>query len=659
MNCDARFTQSGHFGLGANYWASHAATDMWKDWRMDVMEGDLAALAAHGSQVLRVFPIWPDFQPITRLYKGDGTPQEYRLGEEELPDTEAGRAGMSEAMMGRFEQFADLAQRHGQKLIVALLTGQMTDRLFMPPGLAGMNPITDPEALVWEVRFVRYFVRRMAKHPAIAAWNFGNECNCMGKAPSPAAASHWMASIANAVRLEDPARPIISGMNGNALVSREGSASPGHHHWSVAAQAEHCDVLTSHYYHMWKSTATDASATLKAVLMPVAENRLFGDVGGRPCFMEETGMWRGSNADLETLASHLRGILWNLLASDGGGLLWWCAFDQDTIRLPPYDWEMAGLEHGLFSAASEPRATAGELLSFRKFLDSLPFPALPAAPAEAVCLVGHSQQDHSKIASGAFILARQAGLNLTFQEGRQKLKEAALYLIPSAIGKAGLSAANWEELRRRVKEGATLYLSMDEVYVDHLAEVFSAEVHGRFADPRGGKYTFHLPEGDFDFALPSRMTTELRGLGAGALAQDGAGRPDFFSAAYGKGRVFLLGFPLERLMMDAPSAFQSPQGSHAWKIYRHIAREAMAGRIVGKEDPLLTLTEHPVGEGERLVLVVNNRPEKTRARLEVSAGWTHGETYPSSAAGKGEGVGVHVEMGPNAGAILRFKRGPR
>ena len=36
----------GRFELGVNYWASANATRMWRDWRPDEIEKDLAALAA-------------------------------------------------------------------------------------------------------------------------------------------------------------------------------------------------------------------------------------------------------------------------------------------------------------------------------------------------------------------------------------------------------------------------------------------------------------------------------------------------------------------------------------------------------------------------------------------------------------------------------------
>ena len=60
---------------------------MWRDWRPDVVDADLNQLADAGLQVLRVFPLWPDFQPITQLYTGAGRPMEMRHGEAPLPTT--------------------------------------------------------------------------------------------------------------------------------------------------------------------------------------------------------------------------------------------------------------------------------------------------------------------------------------------------------------------------------------------------------------------------------------------------------------------------------------------------------------------------------------------------------------------------------------------
>ena len=85
-------TGPGKFVVGCNYWASHSGTAMWSDWREDVVEADFKQLAGAGLQVLRVFPLWPDFQPLDLLRGGQGQPAEYRFGEQLIPEDEAGQA---------------------------------------------------------------------------------------------------------------------------------------------------------------------------------------------------------------------------------------------------------------------------------------------------------------------------------------------------------------------------------------------------------------------------------------------------------------------------------------------------------------------------------------------------------------------------------------
>jgi endo-1,4-beta-mannosidase len=231
-------TTPGTFVTGCNYWASHAGTAMWRDWRPDVVTHDLKRLSDAGLQVLRVFPLWPDFQPLTQLGTGYGA-VEVRHGETALPDDEAGRAGVSAEAMAHFAEFADLAAQNNHKLIVGLLTGWMSGRLFVPPALAGRNVLTDPLALMWETRFVQHFVRALRDHPAVLAWDLGNECNCMGPATREQAWA-WTSAIVNAIHVEDPRRPVVSGMH---------SLLPGPKaEWRIQDQGELTDVLTTHPY---------------------------------------------------------------------------------------------------------------------------------------------------------------------------------------------------------------------------------------------------------------------------------------------------------------------------------------------------------------------------------------------------------------------------
>ena len=123
------------FFTGINYWGSESAINMWVNFNPNSIENDIKLLKNAGISHLRVFPLWSVFQPVCAIY-ADGV-YEYAFGEEPLPDTPAGRAGVSEDACEKFEIFCSIAQKHDMKLIVALITGHMSFRTYNPPAFDG------------------------------------------------------------------------------------------------------------------------------------------------------------------------------------------------------------------------------------------------------------------------------------------------------------------------------------------------------------------------------------------------------------------------------------------------------------------------------------------------------------------------------------------
>ncbi|UKI37221.1 MAG: hypothetical protein L6V93_03290 [Clostridiales bacterium] len=76
---------------------------MGKIFKPDSIENDFKILCGAGITHLRVFPLWSVFQPLKALY-GPSDVYEYGFGEESLPDTDAGRAGVSEEACEKFEK---------------------------------------------------------------------------------------------------------------------------------------------------------------------------------------------------------------------------------------------------------------------------------------------------------------------------------------------------------------------------------------------------------------------------------------------------------------------------------------------------------------------------------------------------------------------------
>ena len=627
--------------MGCNYWASHAGTHMWRDWRPDVVDADLAQLAEEGLQVLRVFPLWPDFQPITQLYTGGGRPKEIRHGESPLPATNAGRAGVSQDAMDKFAIFAEMADKHGLKLVVGLVTGWMSGRWFVPPALEGRNVLTDPVAIMWQVRFVRHFVRTFKDAPALLAWDLGNECNCMGSVPSREAAWTWTASIANTVRSEDASRPIVSGMHSLKADPTEP--------WSMVDQGELTDVLTTHPYPIFTAHCDqDPVNTIRNGLHASGESRLYSDIGGRPCIAEEVGTLGPMVSSESVAADYVRMALFSLWAHDCHGLFWWCAYDQDHLENAPYDWNAHERELGLIRSDQSPKPVIRQIGAFRRVVESMPFDSLPPRLSRVVCILTEGQ-DHWGVAHSAFILGQQAGVSVSFQHASQPLRDADVYLLPSLAGGHSFPRRFGFELMERVRSGATLYLSHESCMLSPFEELTGVRVITR--ERRAGNMTIeceapsHL---SFETACPFRLALET--AGAEVLAREPDGNPAFTKYVLGDGAVYFLTAPIERNLANTPSAFSDDQPAF-WRIYEQVAASVLERHVARKDNPLVGLTEHAPGDDERIVVLVNYTPKDAQTRLTLAPGWRIADAPYGAISETGT-----VALTPNDGAVIRLTR---
>ncbi|MBU4286024.1 MAG: beta-mannanase [Kiritimatiellae bacterium] len=612
--------EPGTFTLGCNYWASHAGTAMWTDWRPDVVEADLKQLADAGLQVLRVFPLWPVFQPLAELKTGGGEHGEYRFGESPLPDTEAGFAGVSEEAMEKFKQFADLAEKYRLKLIASLITGWMSGRLFVPPALADKHVLTDPLAIFWQVRFVRYFVRLMRGHPAIVAWGLGNECNCMDRVKNREAAWLWTYAVSQAIRGEDMRRPIISDMHGIKPAVKHRQVV-----WTIQDQAELTDILTVHPYPRFTPYCDlEPINTMRTLLHATVESRLSADIGKKPCFAEELGTLGPFYAGEKVAAQYIRSELFSLWAHDCRGMLWWCAFDQLDLEQAPYDWTAVERELGLIRHDRTLKPVLEEIGRFGGFIRQLPIEKLPPRTIEAACILTHGQ-DSWGVAYSSFILAKQAGFDLMFCQADENLPEKDLYLLPSLTGAQSFSRRFWLKLLERVKAGATLYVSLDDCILSAFKEVFGLEIQTR--ERRSDALTIRMTAlaGAPVFNTTAAFRLNLAPLNAEILGTEPDGNPAFTCTEYGKGRVYLLTASLEMNLCNVPGVFHADKAQPFWDIYRYIAAPALKQRVLMKDSGQVGITEHPLNAQQRIAVLINYSPAVVKVPIKLAAGWRIGE----------------------------------
>jgi hypothetical protein len=630
------FLASGRFVIGANYWASHAGTFMWRDWDAEVVKEDFRRLAEGGLTVLRIFPLWTDFQPIQCLRRENSTPVDFRHGETPLASGPIGQSGVSTLMLKRLERLCDLAENAGLRLVVGLITGWMSGRLFVPPALEGLNHLTDPASLIWQVRLVTALVRQMRGHPAISAWDLGNECNCLDRATKDQAWL-WTASIANAIRACDPVRPVISGMHSLPADSLQP--------WAIRDQGELTDILTTHPYPLFTQHCNrEPMDTLRPLLHGTVETCLYADISGKPAFVEETGNFGPAFCDEETAAEIARVQAYSLWAHDCRGLLWWCAHEQSELTHAPYDWISMERELGLLRTDGSTKPVFNALSRASANINNLPIDRLPPRRIDAICILTEGQ-DQWAAAYTSFLLAKQAGFDIEFCYGDRPLPDSPFYLLPSINNLRALSRRREMELRERVEAGATLYVSAEDGFLGEIMKMTGLHVRGRFG--RKGPCEFSFANQKFSIAASTQF--HLEPGSATVLAEEG-GAPVFSVMNCGKGRVFFLAAPLETSLAGANGAFLATAASY-WKIYARLWAYQVSQRHIGKDNPSIGITEHPLPDGSLIAVLINYQPERSQTNLTFSDGYRFHRALtgiaPSAEAGS-------FSLLPNAVAVWEF-----
>lgn len=630
----------GRFFVGCNWWASHAGTRTWKEWDASVVRADFKKLAAAGLTVIRVFPLWDDFQPLRMHFGGADKPKELRMREDPLPETEAGRAGVDEAMADRFLELCDIASEEGLQLIVGLITGWMSGRMHSPEAFGGMNLLRDPLPLTWQTKFVKYMVKRFKTHPAIVAWDLGNECNNLGDGLSREECYVWASLITNTIRSEDRSRPVISGMHGTL---------PGENTtWRAGDLGEILDVLCTHPYPLFTPhCGTDPINGVKSALHATAESVMYATTGGIPCFVEEAGTLGPMISNEAVAADYVRVSAFSALVHDLHGYLWWCANEQSHLTHTPYDWDSVERELGLFHSDGTAKPVLGSLTEIAKFENKLEG-KLPPRITDALCILTHGQDEWAN-AYGSFILAKEAGIDVEFAWCDDEYKKADTYILPGLSGLSSISLHKYRELLSRVKEdGATLYMSIKDALLSPFTEISGLSVTSR--SQRASMRSVTLPTGEV-LPLKDKIFLDMDTVGAEVLLRDEDGGVLLSEYKYGRGRVVVLTSALEELVATVPASAASAALPY-YKIYG-MALKRSGSKIAMSSSPFVCLTEHPIDGQKRIISVINYTPVSQKVRISLD-GYSyerslqlHGEAEISAFDG-----GIELTLSNNNGLLI-------
>lgn len=580
------------FMLGCNYWASHAGAEMWKNWDEEQVERDMQDLSEYGVKYLRVFPNWKDFQPVMPVYGGEGRIKEYMLEGCREPENPW---YLDEVMLDRFGKFCTVAEKYGMKLIVGLITGWMSGRLFIPSALNGKNLCTDPVALKFELLMVRGIVSRFCDRDVIYAWNLGNECNCMSKVNTREEAMVWTAAVSNAIRAADPDRPVISGMH-SLSVDRDA--------WRITDQADWNDILTTHpYAYFVPYCRNDPIDSIRTLMHGTCETMLYASVGKKPCLLEELGTLGPNICNDDISGSFMRLNLISNWANGSAGLLWWCAHEQLNLETPPYNWFMLERELGMLDINRRPKPILKEMKKFSDWLGTVDFEL--EAPVKDALILLTKEQDCWATAFMSFILGKQAGVTLDFLAPNLDIPDSAVYFMPSVHSGCPLYARYYNQLLDKVYNGAVLYVSNGDAFFNKREEVFGASVISSEDTYDSGTFTFN------GSVIPYERYCKvgIEPTTAQVLANDGNGKPIFTVNNFGKGKIYYLNFPLEDMLSRQNHAFDGG----AYKIYEYVLKELLEKKTVRKLNSKVGVTENG-----SIATVINysNEPVKTGLYLQ-------------------------------------------
>ncbi|GBD10088.1 hypothetical protein HRbin22_02351 [Candidatus Thermoflexus japonica] len=263
-----------HFLVGVNYWPRTKAMFWWKQFDPEETRRDFAEIASWNLDGVRIFLMWEDF----------------------MPEPHAADPGMLE----RLRQVLDLAHMDGLQVIVTLFTGHMSGVNWLPLWLldgeresdprfrliAGGRAVKgrlrdlyeDPLALEAQVRMLEAAAQALQDHPALLAWDLGNEPDLVLRPRTPEAAARWLSTLTRALRAIDRAHPITIGFHSPVLEEDLG--------FRIRALAPMLDFLCMHGYPVYAQWARHRLDEQMLAFL----TRLTASLGGKPVLFEEFGL---------------------------------------------------------------------------------------------------------------------------------------------------------------------------------------------------------------------------------------------------------------------------------------------------------------------------------------------------------------------------------
>lgn len=625
------------FAFGVNYWASENATRMWRDFDEKAIEKDFIALYNAGVKWIRLFPMWNDFQPIKQLTTWSGTPVEV-VYEDETPldSSPEGVAGVSKIMMDRLETVMNLCRKYGFRVDLAIFTGFMSSMNYIPRLFEDKNVFCDPVALMWEQKFIKYIVTRFKDHSALGGWDLGNECSVMRNIQGDVAAQYsWTMMVSNAIRAIDKEHPVVSGLCTLSTPTITPASTEG---WQLLPHAECVDILTTHPYPIFRQP-NDKINTMRPVIHTSAECSMYEDMGGKMCFVEETGAIGYQTCSLDSEADFIRSDLLSSFLHGCHGYFWWCAFDQGKIDFAPYDWNNIGSDYGLLSGDRAEKPVSKEAKRIMTIISQLD---LPKYEQHAVCVIPLNLNNPQSLAANVMCLAEQNDLGIKYCSAMQELPDSELYIVPRIEGNGALRRSSVQRLKEKARQGATVYFSMGGGFLRMFPELTGINIISREAPSK--PLTVNI-DGEVLSAEPKYIyhTSSIDGK---VLATFSDGTPAIVFHPYGKGKIIISLFSPEAQVSWLKGAFDREDAPAYRKVYALIAKTAGVKPTFYTDNPYVCAKEHKIDAKRSIISLMNYSDTVQEYTVGATVGYQVKKTFYGELNGrlsKNEAVIFEIE----------------
>jgi beta-galactosidase len=444
------------FVVGVNYMPREHGCQLWSDWSEADIERDFKQIKELGLNTVRTFLFWEDFQPAPDL--------------------------VSPVALSRLRQMRNIAQKYSLKLIPTFFTGHMSGEHFDVPWRAGRDIYEDPSMLRPQVELVRDLANRYSSDDTILGWDLANEQEAFLAPKTPYAGWLWTHILYRELKAFDPMHPVTLGTNVLSLEKDK-----------FRFDLITVDYLCTHPYPMYTQVVIDPLDSIRSTLYPAFTSKLAQCLGGKEVMLQEFGTSTEMTSD-ELSARFYQSVLYSSIANDTIGVLAWCFADYSTCK-KPYATSTHEFEFGIINKRGQPKKQAEVLRQFAADVDQIHYDELMPEKRRAAIMVptyyygshdvflpDHSQEAYFRSLFSAYILAKQANINVDFiQPDAIPLDKSSaswydLLILPCVTVKGYLTAQQAVLLQQYVYNGGNVYCSYNGITFPALPELFGFKV---------------------------------------------------------------------------------------------------------------------------------------------------------------------------------------